>query len=647
MPPEFVPSERRKKRETPSPKEPQSVDDLVNDIMRKYREEQQKLGNVDNWGQPNEKLDRKKVEKWVEEQLKKLNDNEKKVRQRGEQHFSPKAAAESLAEAIKNRLPEKKTKTSEQPRQSTPRESERSRPTSSERRKTDEKAPSTKERRERLGPKTHMQYPEVRGQKVTSKEQLRDLTNGEYSALKKKKDFPKRMQEAETHLDLMRKYAGRERVPHGEIARIAKNLGVDRETVSNWVTKGMTPRLYSYMNWSTPKSEATEKVRQIQEANNGIRNTDDVQKRLDTYYLGKEERESHFYERELKKMDKYFEFLELYKQGGMHLDIAKEAGLSESGAGEYLNGGRPWLVRLAVQIPQESPQEGYKWLPKSAGRNAIRDDWIQVPEKITDYKQVMDVIRQLKPLDNEDMKKWDLNYGDDYSLEQRFMHFLGTYVSDSNVPSSSTSAISFGMNLSKGYDWSRDFGEASCYHLGCIGIRAHRVSDVAPNIATIMTPYGEKKIIGKEQYQWMSENSPILRWIRKSCLGYDDSPKTYQKTDAEWIPRAPENLRSAFLQGLSDGDGGVSTRGYYFVISTHSDHDFVEKLLKSFGVDTYRSRTFVRTASFDAVKQVEKIPPFKYATERQEALKKTVRMIESRRNSWKSKPLSKDEINFM
>ena len=101
------------------------------------------------------------------------------------------------------------------------------------------------------------------------------------------------------------------------------------------------------------------------------------------------------------------------------------------------------------------------------------------------------------------------------------------------------------------------------------------------------------------------------------------------------------------MQGYSDGDGGVSTRGYYFSISTHSNHDFVEKILGSFGVETYRSKTYVRTAGFDALKEAEKIPPFKYAKERQEALEKAVRMIESRRKSWKSNPPLEAEIDFM
>ena len=42
-------------------------------------------------------------------------------------------------------------------------------------------------------------------------------------------------------------------------------------------------------------------------------------------------------------------------------------------------------------------------------------------------------------------------------------------------------------------------------------------------------------------------------------------------------------------------------------ISTHSNHDFTEKLLNSFEVDTYRSKKNVRTADFNAVRQSVKI----------------------------------------
>ncbi|MFQ5884107.1 MAG: hypothetical protein ACE5IO_03295, partial [Thermoplasmata archaeon] len=111
-----------------------------------------------------------------------------------------------------------------------------------------------RERKERLGPKTNMRHPEVRGEKIDSREKLHDLLNDEYSALKRKKDFLRRLREAEVHQDLLKKYSGKDRLSYGDIAKIAKGLEADPQTVSNWLTKGMTPRLYTYMKWSTPRS---------------------------------------------------------------------------------------------------------------------------------------------------------------------------------------------------------------------------------------------------------------------------------------------------------------------------------------------------------------------------------------------------------
>ena len=408
--------------------------------------------------------------------------------------------------------------------------------------------------------------------------------------------------------------------------------------------------LYAFMNWSTPRSEANEKVRKIIEANNGVRSPDDVRKRLDNYYLGPEERNSRFAKREKRKMLKYYEFLERYKEGGQHLDIAKEVGLSDSGARAYLEGATPRWVGLAGQIPVEAPCEGNKWLPmkyEHGGHGGRWSDWIEVPEKMTDYRQVMDVLKQIKPLENADMKRWDVKYGGDYSREERFMHLLGTYVSDSRVSSSSTVSDAFALNLSKSYEWSYDYGEASCYNLGSIGVFAHRTADKEAYTAIIETPYGLREIRGDAQFEWQSENTSLLKWIRKSCLGYDDSPKTYQKVAADWILNAPDNLRKSFLQGLSDGDGGVSTKGYYFSISTHSNHEFVTRLLQSFDVDTYESKTYVRTAGMEHVKDLSSIPPFQYASGKQKALEKAVEMIDSRRRFVTSNPLPISDIEYM
>ncbi|MHA2433956.1 MAG: hypothetical protein ACXADO_12060, partial [Candidatus Thorarchaeota archaeon] len=222
---------------------------------------------------------------------------------------------------------------------------------------------------------------------------------------------------------------------------------------------------------------------------------------------------------------------------------------------------------------------------------------------------------------------------------------MGAYVSDSRVFTSSTSSLGLAISQTKAHDCGREFGNGVCYDLGQIGISAHRIADVKPAISVIRKKQGMKEIVGGAQYQWGSESSSLLRWIRRSCLGYDDTAKTYQRIDADWILGAPQHLRLAFLQGWCDG--GVSSRGYYFSISTHRDHDFAQKILSSFGVESYRSRTYVRTNSFDTVLKVAKLPPFKYAKDRLVSLEKTTRMIESRKRNHKSVPPSDEETSFM
>jgi len=104
VPPEFRPSERSKKKTEPlKPKEPKTIDDIVDDIMRDYRDKQRELGNVDNWGQPKEKLDKRKVEKWVRKNLPKLQGDEGEVKKKGKKRFFP-SAPEGLSEAIGNKL---------------------------------------------------------------------------------------------------------------------------------------------------------------------------------------------------------------------------------------------------------------------------------------------------------------------------------------------------------------------------------------------------------------------------------------------------------------------------------------------------------------------------------------------------------------
>jgi len=693
MTPSFVPKEERKRklekkaaREAMEEKRKfQAAKKLAERIAKEYRKDREEKWPWDQHDSTKREIDAKKLARDIylgmkRAEYEKAAESEKKPRKKqGGLKIGRSSTIEGISEAIGNKLKERMEKRSNKQKESEKRASQAKdtfppKENSSKSRKPRERsklkdntkypgkanaprdAPRPKDASEppkagteRLGSRITMKYPEVRGEKITSKERLRELTNDEYSALKRREDFPRRMKEAKTHLDLMKNYEGQERLEYGDISRIAKDLKVDAQTVSNWLTKGMTPRLYTYLKWATPRSEASEKVRGILEANKGVRSPQDVYQRLDNYYLGPEERSARFAKREEKKMLKYYEFLDRYAGGGNHLDIAREVGVSDSGARAYLDGATPRWVGLAGQIPSENPRPGYKWLPKKyehGGHGGRWSDWIEVPEKVTDHKQIMEVLGNLEPLDNADMRRWEKKFGG-FSRGENFMYLLGVTVSDSNVPSLSTGAISMGMNLSKAYDWSQDFGDATCYYLGQLGIRAGRVKDAPAAVTQIETKSGIKEIRSEEQYKWMSENRSLLRWMRRSCLGYDDSPKTYQASETGWLLRAPDRLRHAFLQGVSDGDGGVSKKSYYFSISTHSDHDLVEGLFSSFGIGSYRSRTYVRTDGFASLKRVAEVQPFRHAESRIFHLEKTVQMIEARKRNIKTNPPAPNEIRFI
>ena len=128
-------------------------------------------------------------------------------------------------------------------------------------------------------------------------------------------------------------------------------------------------------------------------------------------------------------------------------------------------------------------------------------------------------------------------------------------------------------------------------------------------------------------------------------MGFDTSAKTYQEIDGDWILKSPKNLRTAFLQGLSDGDGHTDTTNGSFSISTHSNHEFVSKLLKSFGIRTTQTETYVRTKNREDFLKVSEVHPYKYARTRQEEMVDAIQKIESTRRNLSSNPLTDREID--
>jgi hypothetical protein len=218
---------------------------------------------------------------------------------------------------------------------------------------------------------------------------------------------------------------------------------------------------------------------------------DNLHAKLDVYYFSENEKGSSFYQREAKLAQDYFTFLEEYKKGGMHRTITKRFDIPESTCIGWLKNRRLRLVKIAAMIPNKVPTPYWKWLPLRAERSGQcheLSDFIEVPETVTSWTQIKMVLDKIPPLESNEMKKWKNKYGD-FSRYDCFMHLLGTIVLDSNVPSSSTNKIAFGLCQTKRKDWTWNFGDITCYYLGRIGIYAHQVMDTASGVFEILQRY--------------------------------------------------------------------------------------------------------------------------------------------------------------
>ncbi len=480
-----------------------------------------------------------------------------------------------------------------------------------------------------------MSWPEIHGTTIESYAQLHELVLREYPSLMEREDFTKVMKDAKNHFDLLRRYDGRTVLNRGEIRQISRELEVSEGTVRKWIRKGLTPKIYAYIEWSVPRSEAEIKVEALELMNNGIQTIQDVYARLGLYYFGENERTSHFFEKEIQLAENYLRFLQMYRRGGMNLTITKAIGIPESTGFDWLGGNRPRLIKIAAAIPDSEPSSAHKWLPLQstrAGQCNVLDNFIEVPVEITCITQIQRVLRNIEPLVNDEMIFWKNKYGDISQIEA-FVYLLGVIVSDSNVPTTSTSKIAYGLSQTKRKDWTQDFGDCTCYYLGKIGIYAHQVKDTASGYKKIVSKSGTWEFFDPGKYVWYGENCTLLKWIRTACLGYDDSPKTYQELSADWILDTNLKMRTAFLQGYSDGDGGVGItwNAERFSIATISNHTLIGKLMESFDVEPYISKKYVSTRRLVDFLKISQIPPFRHATGRLDDLSKSLGQVIGRK----------------
>ena len=165
------------------------------------------------------------------------------------------------------------------------------------------------------------------------------------------------------------------------------------------------------------------------------------------------------------------------------------------------------------------------------------EQFIQVPLKITSPEDILDVLRQIRPLKTPAMEEYELQFGET-PRELMFMFLLGILVSDSWFRSGTSRSTHAELSASKKYSWSKDLGRGFCYALGKIGISSKRHKN------QVSQRNGKTTVSRK----WASEASPFLQWVKRTLLGLKAStPKSWTPIQADWILQMPHDWRVAFL----------------------------------------------------------------------------------------------------
>jgi len=243
------------------------------------------------------------------------------------------------------------------------------------------------------------------------------------------------------------------------------------------------------------------------------------------------------------------------------------------------------------------------------------------------------------------MRKWRHQFGA-VDRDEAFMHGLGIILSDGSLLMKRQSSR-MTLPLSKKYDWSKNLGNATCYHLGLVGLRAKRVSDwEAPN-NIFQDRHGPRRITGPGFRVWEASHSRILTWIRRGCLGLGDrETKSESPVNARWVLTAPKRLRVAFLQGISDGDGFVSVNSQEIGLASKCNQEFYRDVLNSLGIRSIITPKDVIIKQSNSIIRADESGLFRYAESRRENLKELADIVRARKSKPSGSRLTSREIEY-
>ena len=344
---------------------------------------------------------------------------------------------------------------------------------------------------------------------------------------------------------------------------------------------------------------------------------EEVNERLRTLYFYEDLTKSKYYQLHIKRCHDYFKFIKLKedilnkKFGNSYSVTEKNLNLPQSCISRYLRGKKPYLYRLASSAPKIKLNEGMRLLPlKSKKGGHSYSNFINAPLKIKSYKDVLFILNQL----GGDKTKIKVK-------EKAFAYVLGMMISDTSKPKGYRFSNQCLLSLTRKHSDCLKIGNGLCNYFKILGINAHRIKD--DSRINKRHPHGH--------YRWITEKSPFIKFLTKTCLGMrEDDRTTYDGINMEWLFDCPKNFLVNFFQGICDGDG--TAHNFWRVeISCHPNQILFMKLLKKIGINSYLDGDAISIYDEISVKNALKLPIFLNAEWRLEKLKRIVSMINNRK----------------
>ncbi|MGA2200091.1 MAG: hypothetical protein ABSG45_09160, partial [Nitrososphaerales archaeon] len=338
----------------------------------------------------------------------------------------------------------------------------------------------------------------------------------------------------------------RERMP---AVRIAAKAGADPSTVSTWL-KRHGVELYGGLHRVVrePPKISAELAQLLGKG------PDEVLRFLDERVWG-----IVASPRGLEQLGKYCNFLKLPLETGVGA-AKEELGIDRSMVKAWTEGTKqPYLVRVADIAIRTPAKSWWKLLPLrlESGGNS-QGPWIQVPTAIQSYKDVSQVVGQLKPL--ESTYERALRFGlsrqrIDEMKHEFFAYLLGIMGGDASKEGGKQkrfTSSNIDLHLTLKQPTNEQLGEFVCMCTNSLGIMMDRKQDKQP---TGTTKFGKHP---SAAYRWVSHRSPLVAWMFNAGLGLQwNECTTLHSLKMDWIFNMPRSFKIRFIQGMADSDGGM------------------------------------------------------------------------------------------